>query len=95
MEIATILKSLRIGAGLSTIQVAEKLDISDSTYRKYETDKSSATLDVLAEIADIYDKYDKKVIDILQSQPERNVALRCDGEFEKRMNQFLLMRKDN
>lgn len=65
MKIGTILKSLRIGAGLSTIQIADRLRISESTYRKYETDKNSPTLDVLCEIADIYDK---KVMDILSSQ---------------------------
>lgn len=65
MNIGPTLKSLRIGAGLSTVQVAERLHISESTYRKYETDRNSPTLDVLDEIADIYDR---KVIDILPSQ---------------------------
>lgn len=65
MEIGTILKSLRIEAGLSSIQVADKLRISESTYRKYETDKNSPTLNVLSEIADIYNK---RVIEILPVQ---------------------------
>lgn len=65
MKIGASLKSLRLKASLSTIQVAEQLHISESTYRKYETDKSSPTLTVLIEIANIYDK---TLIDILPSR---------------------------
>jgi len=63
--IGVILRGLRIEAGLSAIQVADKLHISESTYRKYETDKSSPTLDMLSVIAKLYGK---TLVEILPPQ---------------------------
>ncbi len=43
MKIGQKLKGMRIEKGLSTVEVAEKLDISESTYRRYESDNGSFT----------------------------------------------------
>jgi len=53
---------LRIEQNISPIYVAEMLEISESTYRKYETDKSSPSLELLEKIAKIYNK---KIVDLL------------------------------
>ncbi|WP_312345496.1 helix-turn-helix domain-containing protein [Chryseobacterium binzhouense] len=62
MKIGQKLKGMRIEKGLSTIEVAEKLDISESTYRRFENDKSFPDVFTLDKIAKIYDK---NFIDIL------------------------------
>jgi transcriptional regulator with XRE-family HTH domain len=56
MKIGQKLKGMRIEKGFSTMEVAEKLDISESTYRRYEADKSFPDVFVLDKIAKIYDK---------------------------------------
>lgn len=56
MKIGQKLKGMRIEKGLSTIEVAEKLDISESTYRRFENDKSFPDVFTLDKIAKIYDK---------------------------------------
>jgi len=56
MKIGRKLQSLRTEKGYSIPQVAGLLDISDSTYRKYETDKSFPDVFKLDKIAKIYDK---------------------------------------
>ncbi len=56
MKIGQKLKGMRIEKGFSTIEVAEKLDISDSTYRRFETDKSFPDIFTLDKIAKMYDK---------------------------------------
>ena len=40
MKIGNRLKALRTEKGFSATQVAEKLDISETTYRRYEADKT-------------------------------------------------------
>ncbi|MDR2126315.1 MAG: helix-turn-helix domain-containing protein [Prevotellaceae bacterium] len=62
MKIGNKIRSLRIERNLSPIQVADMLEISESTYRKYETDKSSPNLDMLNKIAKIYNK---EIVDLL------------------------------
>lgn len=56
MKIGQKLKGMRIEKGFSTAQVSEKLDISESTYRRYEADKSFPDVFMLDKIAKIYDK---------------------------------------
>ncbi|MDR1348580.1 MAG: helix-turn-helix transcriptional regulator [Prevotellaceae bacterium] len=62
MKIGNKIRSLRIERNLSPVQVADMLDISESTYRKYETDKNSPNLDLLNKIAQIYNK---ELVDLL------------------------------
>jgi transcriptional regulator with XRE-family HTH domain len=62
MKIGNKIRSLRIERNLSPVQVADMLDISESTYRRYETDKNSPSLDLLNKIAQIYNK---EVVDLL------------------------------
>ena len=56
MKIGAKLKGMRIEKGLSTIEIAEKLDISESTYRRFENDKSFPDIFTLDKIAKIYEK---------------------------------------
>lgn len=56
MKIGQKLKGMRIEKGLSTIQVSDMLDISESTYRRFESDKSFPDVFTLDKISKIYDK---------------------------------------
>ncbi|SIQ39351.1 MULTISPECIES: helix-turn-helix transcriptional regulator [unclassified Chryseobacterium] len=56
MKIGDKLRGLRNEKGFSTIEIAEKLDISESTYRRFENDKSFPDVFTLDKIAKIYDK---------------------------------------
>lgn len=40
MKIGSKLKSFRIEKGLNPVQVAEAIGVSESTYRRYETNKT-------------------------------------------------------
>ena len=62
MKIGNKLRSLRIERNFSSAQIADMLEISESTYRKYETDKNSPNLDLLNKIAEIYNK---EIVDLL------------------------------
>ncbi|MBP5366157.1 MAG: helix-turn-helix transcriptional regulator [Bacteroidales bacterium] len=77
MKIGNKLRSLRIEKNLSTQQVADMLNISESTYRKYETNSASPSLDRLESIAHILKK---KLIDLL---PEEVV---CQSDMDGRFN---------
>ena len=62
MKIGSKIRALRVEHNLSSVQVAEMLNVSESTYRKYETDRSSPSLDMLEKIARLYQK---EVVDLL------------------------------
>ena len=62
LKIGSKIRAMRIEHNLSSVQVAEMLNISESTYRKYETDRSSPSLDMLEKIARLYQK---EVVDLL------------------------------
>ena len=51
MKVGSRIKGLRIEKGFSTDLMAEKLGISEQTYRKYESDKNSLDLNQLEKIA--------------------------------------------
>ena len=51
MKVGSRIKSLRIEKNFSTDFMAEKLGISEQTYRKYESDKNSPDLNLLEKIA--------------------------------------------
>ena len=56
IKIGNKLRGLRNEKGFSTFQIAEKLDISETTYRRYETDKHFPDVFVLDKIAKVYEK---------------------------------------
>jgi transcriptional regulator with XRE-family HTH domain len=56
MEIGNKLKSLRIEKGFETIMMADRLGISDTTYRRYERNESTPDLNMLEKIAKALDK---------------------------------------
>ncbi|MDR1347634.1 MAG: helix-turn-helix domain-containing protein [Prevotellaceae bacterium] len=62
MKTGNKIRALRIEHNFSPIQVADMLEISESTYRKYETGKNCPTVDMLNRIAQIYRK---TIIDLL------------------------------
>jgi len=62
MKVGNRIKSLRVEKGFSTDLMAEKIGVSEQTYRKYETDKNSPNLDMLEKIAGVLNK---NVIDLL------------------------------
>lgn len=55
MDIGHRIKSLRIQKKLEPINMAELLDISINTYRKYERNESAPDINMLEKIAKIYD----------------------------------------
>ena len=56
MKVGSRIKGLRIEKGFSTDLMAEKLGLSEQTYRKYESDKNSPDLNTLEMIASILGK---------------------------------------
>jgi transcriptional regulator with XRE-family HTH domain len=56
MKIGNKLKGLRMEKGFSTAKIAEMLDISESTYRRFEQDKSFPDVFMLDKIAKAYNK---------------------------------------
>jgi transcriptional regulator with XRE-family HTH domain len=51
MKVGSRIKGLRIEKDFSTDFMAEQLEISEQTYRKYESDKNSPDLNLLEKIA--------------------------------------------
>jgi transcriptional regulator with XRE-family HTH domain len=62
MKVGNKIKGLRIEKEFTTDFMAEKLEISEQTYRKYESDKNSPDLNTLEKIAATLNK---NVIDLL------------------------------
>lgn len=56
MKIGQKLKGMRIEKGFSTIEIAEKIGVSESTYRRFENDKSFPDVFTLDKIAKTYGK---------------------------------------
>ncbi len=56
MKVGNKIKGLRIEKNFSTDFMAEKLGISEQTYRKYESDKNSPDLNLLEKIANTLEK---------------------------------------
>jgi transcriptional regulator with XRE-family HTH domain len=80
------IRALRIAHNFSTSYVADMLNISESTYRKYETDKSSPNVNMLNEIAKVYD------IEIVDLLPDSYIHRKSKGNSavtnEKIINYF-------
>lgn len=56
MLIGNKLKGIRVEKGFTTLTMAEKTGVSEPTYRRYETDKSSPDILMLDKIAKVLDK---------------------------------------
>lgn len=56
MKVGSRIKGLRIEKNFSTDFMAEKLGMSEQTYRKYESDKNSPDLNLLEKIAITFGK---------------------------------------
>lgn len=55
MNIGAKLKSLRVEKGFEPLDMAEKLNISETTYRRYERNESAPDLNMLEKISKIYE----------------------------------------
>jgi transcriptional regulator with XRE-family HTH domain len=55
MNIGAKLKSLRVEKGFEPLYMAEKLSISETTYRRYERNESAPDLNMLEKISKIYE----------------------------------------
>jgi len=65
MKIGNKLKALRVEKGFTPLDVAERLNISESTYRRFENDKSIPDIEMLDKITN---EYNIKVEDILKDE---------------------------
>ena len=105
MKVGSRIKGLRIEKGFSTDLMAEKLGLSEQTYRKYESDKNSPDLNTLEMIANILGK---NFIDLLpdgilftNNDQKGGIALAYQStinqQSEKLIEQFekQLIEKDN
>ncbi len=65
MKIGQKIKGIRVEKGFTTSYMAEKLGVSEPTYRRYETEKSFPDVLMIDKIAKILDK---NFIDLLPSE---------------------------
>lgn len=72
MKIGHRLKIIRVLRKIEPIVIAEKLSISESTYRRYERNESEPTLSILYKIAEVFEI---KIADLLDD--EMNISLPC------------------
>jgi len=66
MTLGTKLNKLRTGRNLTQVQIAEKLQISQNAYNKWESDKAKPAMENLMKIADFYET---DVYDLLDETP--------------------------
>lgn len=72
MDLGNKIKSYRVLKNLSPEQVAERLDISVKTYRKYEANENSPNMSMLEKLAEILEQ---NVLDFLpESIVQNNTA---------------------
>jgi transcriptional regulator with XRE-family HTH domain len=101
MDLGHKLKTLRVKKKLEPINIAEMLDISVNTYRKYERNESSPDLNMLEKIASIHEI---SIIDLLKDENYtfnnyenqncsinnlviNNLSEKLIEQFEKRINE--------
>lgn len=65
MHVGNKIKGFRIEKGLTAIDMAERLGISEPTYRRYEANKTSPDLVMLTKIAE---QLDKNFLDFLPTE---------------------------
>lgn len=66
MTLGTKLNKLRTGRHLTQVQIAEKLQISQNAYNKWESDKAKPAMENLMKIADFFET---DVYDLLDETP--------------------------
>ena len=69
MLIGNKLKGFRVEKGFTTLTMAEKIGVSEPTYRRYETNKNSPDILMLDKIAKVLDK---NFLDLLPSECFQN-----------------------
>jgi transcriptional regulator with XRE-family HTH domain len=72
MKIGHRLKTIRILRKIEPMVMADKLSISESTYRRYERNESEPTLSVLYKIAEVFEI---KITVLLED--EMNISFPC------------------
>jgi len=76
MQIGSKIKSFRTEKGLSPQQVAEALGVSESTYRRYEADKSYPDIIFIDKMAQLFNK---PVFDFFPERIQQNNHQQADG----------------
>jgi len=76
MDLGNKIKSYRVLKNLSPEQVAERLEISSKTHRKYESNESSPNLNTLEKLAEVLDK---SVMDFLPENIVQNNTSQAGG----------------
>lgn len=69
MKIGGKLKSFRIEKGLNPVQVADAIGVSESTYRRYETNKTYPDIKTIDKIARLFER---PISDFFNEQTEQN-----------------------
>lgn len=83
MNLSHIIKSLRIQKKLEPIHLAELLDVSINTYRKYERNEATPDINMLEKIAEIYDI---SIVDLLKKD---SVAINNNKDNKIENNLFI------
>lgn len=101
MDFGNRLKTLRTQKKFKTIEIAEKLDVSESTYRRYERNEIAPDLNVINKLAEIYEinvsdllSDDKIILNNKQKGGTSNNALIINQLSEKVIEQMELRIKD-
>lgn len=69
MNVGSKLKSFRIEKGLNPVQVAEAIRVSESTYRRYEADKTYPDINALDKMACLFEK---PIADFFKNEIQEN-----------------------
>lgn len=101
MDFGNRLKTLRTQKRLKTLELAEKINISESTYRRYERNEIAPDLNIITKIAEIAEiavsdllSDDKIIFNNQQSGGTSNNALIMNQLSEKVIEQFEIRIKE-
>ncbi|GEN75622.1 helix-turn-helix domain-containing protein [Chryseobacterium hagamense] len=77
MTLGTKLNKLRIGRNLTQVQIAERLQVSQNAYNKWESDKAKPAMENLMKIADFYETDVYELLDekaIVQNNTDKAIG---------------------
>ncbi|WP_294310699.1 helix-turn-helix domain-containing protein [uncultured Chryseobacterium sp.] len=77
MTLGTKLNKLRTGRNLTQVQIAERLQVSQNAYNRWESDKAKPAMENLMKIADFYETDVYELLDekaIVQNNTDRAVG---------------------
>jgi transcriptional regulator with XRE-family HTH domain len=100
MNIGNKLKSLRVEKGYESVLMADKLGISETTYRRYERNESAPDINMLEKIAKVYDielfdlLKDDKLVFNQQNKKGDNNGLVINQLSEKLIEQYEIRLKE-